>query len=610
MISELSGAPGSDADDLMVPDLSEGILRELFSAATSVLKLEPWKQLHDTDWFGIRDPDSGETHVVAVMGAIRQFFAVNVYLPEEGIRFWNEFIRTGVPDNNLGMRRMRMVSCEFVSWNEEDMDETDMDREECYGDDDLDVDDLNSFLFRSTLPGCVNWHPDGSEAAKILDALRLLPVFLIQTAFLSMKCGEADFSHILPKIPVFELMENGDRSNPADWEINIEGFPQAAPEPDFLPDELFTARVAGFEVKVGESWEIASDYVETPVVRNGRPTWMTATLVASLNSGMAFGTTLHPVAAPRENALRKSFLAAAEAAGYVPETVRVRSEVAARTFKDLPGVTVRREKKLPLFDKISGHILDEMNQGPENHPFAGISPEAVAAFQEILSRHPAPEEMTPAEMKAMKDELMKIEGAGLLLGYLAGQTGEEDRHLPPPAPSKDRYIFRIELENFKEPIWRQLSIAADATFSDLHYAIQSLYGWDGWHCHCFQIRKGRRIESSIGPDELDDLPEYETPLSEIFKRKGSKIHYVYDFGDNWTHLVTQEGKVRAKKGETGPICLGGERIGPPEDCGGIWGFDALLDPENDPADDDDEGYDPAFLKHLREGKFSPEDVKF
>lgn len=141
----------------------------------------------------------------------------------------------------------------------------------------------------------MNWHPDEGEAAKILDALRLLPEFLIQNFFLSMKCEETDSSDILPKIPVFELKEDGNRSDPADWEIKIERFPKAAPVPDFLPDDLLSARLSAFEVRKGETWEIASDYLKTPVVFDGRPTWMTVTFVASLGSGMAFGTTLDPV---------------------------------------------------------------------------------------------------------------------------------------------------------------------------------------------------------------------------------------------------------------------------------------------------------------------------
>ena len=33
-----------------------------------------------------------------------------------------------------------------------------------------------------------------------------------------------------------------------------------------------------------------------------------------------------------------------------------------------------------------------------------------------------------------------------------------------------------------------------------------------------------------------------------------------------------------------PICLAGERSGPPEDCGGPWGYMDLLDVLDDPND--------------------------
>jgi|GEM_PF-2196372 len=486
MIFDLSEALGPDA--VVVPVLSEGILDELYRAAESVPKLQPWKKLDDTDLFGIRDPNGGETHIVSVLDAIRQVFAVNVYLPEEGIRFWNEFLRTGVLDQILGTRRMRMVSCEFISWNEANMDDTDMDRDE-----------------------------------------------------------------VLAKIPVFELKKNGNRADPGDWAMKVEHFPQAAPEPEFLPDELFAARLAAHKIKKNETWKIGSIHLPTPVVSKGRPRWLTATIVVSVNSGMVFGTELGHSAAPRENALRKAFLAS----------------------------VIQTE---------------------------GISPENFGKLQEILNQYPHPHEMSPTEIAAMMYKIKAIEGADEVMG-MAVEMSEETSPSPAP-PSKERYIFRIELENLVLPVWRQLSIGGDSTFSDLHSAIQALFGWDGWHCHCFQTRKGQRPVSSIGPDELDDFSEWETPLSEVFKRKGSKIHYVYDFGDNWTHLVKQEGKVPAKDGETGPICLAGEGIAPPEDCGGIWGYERLLDPENDPAADGEKGYDPEFLKHLREGKFSPVDVVF
>ena len=606
MIFDLSESPGSAADNVVVPPLSERTLHDLFSSALKVLKLEPWKKLDDIDWFGIKDPESGNTHIAAVMGAAGEVFAVHAYLPEEGIRFWNRFIRTGKVSPATAMREMNMVSCEFVEWNGEDMDETDAQRNDTYCDD-FEPGVLDSCLFRSTRPGCIGWHPDEEEAVMLLDALRLVPVFVKDFPGLPPHCYEPDPGESLPKIPVYEMRKNGDRANPADWILKFERFPEAAPEPEVLPDELFPARLAAFPVKKGQVWEIASDYIKTPVVYDGRPTWMTLTVAVAQSSGMAFGTTLHPVSEPREAALRKALLAAAEQSGFLPGAVWIRSEIAREALRDIPGVEISLHPDLPAFDEVSNLLSRNFDEAPENHPLGEIAPEAAARLQEFIARYPSPETLSPAGMKQMMAELMEIEGAEALFKHFTSQR--EPAQPAPPAPSKDRYILRIELQQTERPVWRELSIATDATFSDLHHAIQSLFDWDGGHCHTFQIRKGRRIESSIGPDdEYDDRSEYETPLTEIFKRKGSKITYVYDFGDNWELLVTQQAKVPAKKGETGPICLGGKNIAPPEDCSGVMGFEQLLDPESGYAEEYE--FDEKYIKHLRDGKFSPKDVKF
>jgi hypothetical protein len=45
--------------------------------------------------------------------------------------------------------------------------------------------------------------------------------------------------------------------------------------------------------------------------------------------------------------------------------------------------------------------------------------------------------------------------------------------------------------------------------------------------------------------------------------------YVYDFGDNWKHLVTVEDiAAPASARHFMPRCIAGERACPPEDCGG------------------------------------------
>lgn len=604
---DFSDTPTSDADDVIVPELSNSVLRDLFSSARATLSLQPWKKLRDSDWFGIKDPDTGEIHIVAVMGANREFFAVQIYLPEEGIRFWNHVINTGETGGELAMLRLRMLSCEFVAWDGEEMDDTDMERDHDFGEKRSRVGKLDSFLFRSTLPGCMGWHPDEAEAVKILDALRLLPIFLKTLTKLPSKCYKTDIGETLPNIPVFALKENGNRANPADWARKIERFPKAAPEPSLLPDDLFPARLASYQVKENETWEIGSVHFDTPAVLEGRPTWMVVTLAVSVGSKMVFGADLNPFIQPKEIRLRKSFVAAAEQAGYIPGTVHVTSDAAAEVFKGVPRINVLRKESMPLFEEVAGSFRDRLGPEDSDHPLDQVTPEAAARVQEMMSRYPSPEEMSPNEIEAMMGEIMTVEGAETLFQEALETAGEIA--VPPVSVCKDRYLFRIELQHTDSPIWRQLSIAADSTFEDLHRAIQKLFDWDDDHCHRFPVRTGARKGLSIGPhSEHDDLPEPTTLLAEFFKRKGSKIHYIYDFGDNWVHLITQEAKVRAKEGEVGPICLGGEGIAPLEDCGGMMGFQALLDPDSGYAENYE--FDPEYLKHLREGKFSPKDVKF
>jgi hypothetical protein len=53
--------------------------------------------------------------------------------------------------------------------------------------------------------------------------------------------------------------------------------------------------------------------------------------------------------------------------------------------------------------------------------------------------------------------------------------------------------------------------------------------------------------------------------------------YTYDFGDSWDHEIVVEKCLAPEPGRAYPVCLAGERHGPPEDCGGLPGFYNLLE---------------------------------
>lgn len=53
--------------------------------------------------------------------------------------------------------------------------------------------------------------------------------------------------------------------------------------------------------------------------------------------------------------------------------------------------------------------------------------------------------------------------------------------------------------------------------------------------------------------------------------------------DSWEHRVLVEKILPADPGAQYPVCLAGKRACPPEDCGGIWGYDEPLKIIRDPT---------------------------
>jgi len=143
------------------------------------------------------------------------------------------------------------------------------------------------------------------------------------------------------------------------------------------------------------------------------------------------------------------------------------------------------------------------------------------------------------------------------------------------------YILKITLLGSQPPIWRRLAVPGDTTLFLLHHIIQAAMGWENDHLHEFIINKVR-----YGDDEFDFGPEVisdrETLLQDVITRARKKFRYVYDFGDGWQHEILVEKITVPEAGQRYPYCLDGARACPPEDCGGIWGYEDLLAIINDP----------------------------
>jgi len=142
--------------------------------------------------------------------------------------------------------------------------------------------------------------------------------------------------------------------------------------------------------------------------------------------------------------------------------------------------------------------------------------------------------------------------------------------------------FKITLQEIKPSIWRRIQISDLASFWDLHVAIQDAMGWLDCHLHHFEVNHsithGKQYMGIPAYDDFDilnTLPSWEYKVRDYLVIN-QKMVYAYDYGDGWQHLVEYEGLHNKEPNSTYPTCLAGERACPPEDVGGVWGYDRFL----------------------------------
>ena len=147
------------------------------------------------------------------------------------------------------------------------------------------------------------------------------------------------------------------------------------------------------------------------------------------------------------------------------------------------------------------------------------------------------------------------------------------------------YQLKVTLSDSKPPIWRRLQVPADVTLAKLHHILQVSMGWTNSHLH--QFRVGEQSYGVPHPDDFEDMiDERKVKLSKVAPKEKSKLVYEYDFGDDWRHAILVEKVLDPEPGVHYPRCVKGKRNGPPEDCGGVWGYSGLLETLADPRSPD------------------------
>lgn len=181
------------------------------------------------------------------------------------------------------------------------------------------------------------------------------------------------------------------------------------------------------------------------------------------------------------------------------------------------------------------------------------------------------------------------------------------------------YQLKLSMKGIVPQIWRRIQVPENYTFLELHNAIQAAMNWDDYHLHEFEMKNPNTgalvkigAEDEGYGDFIDEslVPEERAKLYKLFTLENRDALYTYDFGDDLQVKIRLEKILPRKEGVKYPICTAGKRAAVPEDIGGIWGYEDMLEVLKDPEHEDyedtvewlGEDFDPEY--------FDPKDVLF
>lgn len=160
------------------------------------------------------------------------------------------------------------------------------------------------------------------------------------------------------------------------------------------------------------------------------------------------------------------------------------------------------------------------------------------------------------------------------------------------------YNMKVTLLGSQPPIWRRLRVPGRFSLGLLHRVLQITMGWTDSHLHLFTVGGtiyGQEPAQWQTDRDVEVGDERRVRLDALQLEAGQVIQYEYDMGDSWQHEIHIE-DIHATSGDdpTRAICLAGARACPPEDVGGIGGYEEFLQAIADP----DHGEHDALLEWI------------
>jgi len=144
--------------------------------------------------------------------------------------------------------------------------------------------------------------------------------------------------------------------------------------------------------------------------------------------------------------------------------------------------------------------------------------------------------------------------------------------------------LRLVIAGTQPKVWRRLLVRETMWLSRLHDSIQIAFDWFDYQTHAFAL-DDLRFGNPVKRDDLIVEDDRDVTLADLNLAHRDRMTYDYQIGEGWRVDIRVEKSAAPGKGVHYPICVAGERAGPPEDCGGLEAFHDMLaclkEPESD-----------------------------
>lgn len=165
--------------------------------------------------------------------------------------------------------------------------------------------------------------------------------------------------------------------------------------------------------------------------------------------------------------------------------------------------------------------------------------------------------------------------------------------------------LHVALDDIEPAVWRRLVVPWAWNLGQLHLVIQAAFSWWNAHLHEFSIGGLRHgdpaMEQWADETSARSFDEGQVRLLDFACQPGLAFTYSYDFGDNWQHTITVETISSLEQAPRSAVCIDGARARPPEDVGGVPGYEDFLTVMSDPEEPEHRD-----IKRWCGGHFDPE----